>query len=124
VRLLLDTHLIVWLPLRDPRLTKVVIDAVGSPDNSLHVSPVTAFELTELQRRGRIEVSESISELAALLGFELADLPADLWRMARQLPDIHRDPVDRMLIAHAMAAEFTVVTADDRMRRYPVLTLW
>ena len=124
VRLLLDTHLLIWLPVRDPRLTDAAVDAVVSPESSLHVSAVTAFELTELQRRRRIEISESIEDLAVLLGFATMDLPAEVWRIANDRPDIHRDPVDRMMIAHAIIGDFTLVTADMRVRQYPVKTLW
>jgi PIN domain nuclease of toxin-antitoxin system len=124
VRLLLDTHLLVWLPLRDPRLSRSAVEAIASPDNSLSVSAVTAAEFTDLQRRGRIEVDEPIDALAAMLGYQILDLPAEVWRTVADLPCIHRDPVDRMLVAHAIAGGFTLVTADRTLRNYPVPSLW
>ena len=85
---------------------------------------VTAVELTDLQRRRRIEISETIDDLAALIGFSVVDLPGNIWRIVQDLPGIHRDPVDRMMIAHAIAGDFTLVTADARIPRYPVKLLW
>lgn len=51
-------------------------------------------------------------------------LPQEVWMLAEGLPDLHRDPIDRMLIAHAIHADLTLVTADEVIRRYPVRTLW
>jgi PIN domain nuclease of toxin-antitoxin system len=58
------------------------------------------------------------------MGFALLDFPASLWELAETLPDIHRDPADRMLVAHAIAADLVLVTADRRMAEYPVRILW
>jgi PIN domain nuclease of toxin-antitoxin system len=120
VRLLLDTHVLIWLVLNDPRLSAIQRDALGDPDNVMIVSPVVAYELTHLQRTKRIPLSEPIDRLQELTGFELADLPSASWRSAAALPDIHRDPIDRLLVSHALCEEMTVVTADANIRRYPV----
>lgn len=124
MRLLLDTQLLAWIPLDDRRLPKAVALAIQDPANDLFVSAAAAFELADLQARGRFPLEESIEVLAGLIGFEVADLPADVWRAASKLPDIHRDPVDRMQVAHAIVDAFTLVTPDSNMRRYPVNTLW
>lgn len=124
VRLLLDTQVLAWIPLGDRRLPEAAALAIQDPANDLFVSAAAAFELTDLQARRRFPLEESIEDLAGLIGFEVADLPADVWRAASRLPDIHRDPIDRMQVAHAIVGEFTLVTADSNMRRYPVDTLW
>ena len=67
---------------------------------------------------------DRVEAVAEMLDLELLDLPANLWRRVESLPDIHGDPVDRMLIAHAIQAGLTLVTADRTMRKYPVPTLW
>ena len=85
---------------------------------------MTAFELTSLQQRKRVAMQEDIDSVCEVLGLIVLDFPAQAWRIQDRLPDIHRDPVDRMLIAHAIAGDFTLVTADAMIRRYPVQTLW
>jgi PIN domain nuclease of toxin-antitoxin system len=124
VRLLLDTQILVWVPLNDRRLSKAAVLAMQDADNDLHVSAAAGFEFAELQARGRFPVREPLEALAVLIGFELVDLPAETWRIASELPDIHRDPVDRMQVAHAILGNYTLVTADAKMRRYPVDSLW
>ena len=124
MRLLLDTHVLIWAPTGDPRLTEAAREALADPESELFVSAVTAFELASLQQRGRIAMTEDVGKVAAVLGLELLDLPAETWRVAAKLPDIHGDPVDRMMIAHAIAGDFTLVTADRLVRSYPVRSLW
>ena len=120
MRLLLDTRILIWLVLNDQRLSAAQRHAMSDPDNAMILSPVIAYELTHLQRTRRIPLREPIDRLQELTGFELVDLPQASWRSAAQLPDIHRDPIDRLLVSHALCDDMTVVTADANIRRYPV----
>jgi PIN domain nuclease of toxin-antitoxin system len=88
------------------------------------VSAAIAFEFADLQARRRIPIDDPIDALAALIGFSVVDFPAEAWRVAATLPAIHREPVDRILIAHAIAGDFTLVTADKIVRSYPVKSIW
>lgn len=123
MRLLLDTQILIWIPLDDRRLSNAAVEALQSPDNSLHVSAVTAFEFADLQRRRRFPINDPIDFLTERIGFALVDFPEQAWRLVESLPDIHRDPVDRMLVAHAILGGFTLVTADTTICRYPVRTI-
>jgi len=120
MRLLLDTHILVWIVLNDARLSDAQRRLIEDPDNPVFVNPVVTYELTQLQKTKRIPLRESIDRLQQLVGFTLIDLPQDIWRAVMDLPDIHRDPLDRLLIAHALTDEMTLVTADANIRRYPV----
>ena len=94
--------------------------ALGDPANDIVLSAVNAYELAHLQQLRRIPIEESITKLQELVGFELADLPSGVWSHIAALPDIHCDPLDRLMIAHALCSGMTVVTADESIRRYPV----
>ncbi|WP_432768036.1 MAG: type II toxin-antitoxin system VapC family toxin [Sphingopyxis sp.] len=119
-RLLIDTHVIVWMSSGDPRLNRVDQAALADPDRRLCISAVVAFEFADLQQRGRFAMDETLDFLQDHIGFEIIDLPATCWQIAAGLPDIHRDPIDRLLIAHALTEGMTLVTADANIRRYPV----
>jgi PIN domain nuclease of toxin-antitoxin system len=123
-RLLLDTHVLIWVPTGEPRVSERARDALADGAAELFVSAVNAYELVAVQRRGTVAMTESIADIAGPMGFSVLDLPADIWRIAAGLPDIHRDPIDRMMIAHALHDDLTIVTADKKIRRYPVKTLW
>ena len=120
MRLLLDTQILVWLVNGDGRLRREWTAKIADPASELHVSAVIAFENTDLQRRNRLPVDEPISELVSRFDMQLASLPTETWQEISKLPDIHRDPVDRMLIAHALVEAMTLLTADANIRRYPV----
>jgi PIN domain nuclease of toxin-antitoxin system len=121
--LLLDTHILVWALSGDPRLPPAVRAALNDPAADLLVSAVTAFEYADLQRRGRLPQSVSFGVAVDVLALTVVGLPADVWRMAERLPDVHRDPTDRLLIAHAIAEDLMLVSADRKFSRYPVRLL-
>ena len=108
----------------DRRLSRDFLAAFERPENRFFVSAVTAFELTDLQQRGRLPVEEDVAVLQGAFLFDLTALPADLWTRASKLPHIHGDPVDRMLVAHALHAGFAVATADRRIHQYEVPIVW
>lgn len=122
--LIFDTHALVWFAIGSPRFGRKAKEECGRADSRIFVSAVTAWEYADLRHRGRLADGPSLDLLQAEMGFQLLDYPASAWERARELPDIHRDPVDRMLIAHALAEGMTIVTADRRIHSYPVRTLW
>ncbi len=122
--LLLDTHIIAWLLAGDRRLKPDIREEIFDGDTRLFVSAVIAWEYTDLALRGRLPSVEGFEDLQAMLQIEVLDLPSGLWRLAAKLPLLHKDPVDRMLIAHALHADLTLITADKIMRDYPVKSLW
>jgi PIN domain nuclease of toxin-antitoxin system len=120
VRLLLDTQILVWLVIGDRRLDPAKRAAIFDADNELMVSSVIAFEYTDLRLRGRFPVDEPLAELERRFGLEVVGYPVNAWQQAENLLPIHRDPVDRMLIAHAISDGMTIVTSDRNIHRYPV----
>ncbi len=131
MKLLLDTHVWLWLALDPARLSGTARSALDSSEHRLHLSVVSTWEVMVLARKGRIELSMPAEQWVrrALAGAPLTVLPLDLDVAIRsetlaQL-DHHRDPADRWLIATAAVHELTLVTADGRIRAYPhVSTLW
>ena len=114
----------VWIGAGIEKFSAVARAALAVPEERVLVSAITAFEYIDLRQRNRIPEAASFEQLRAKLHFEVVELPATVWEICAQLPDIHRDPVDRMLIAHAIVGDFILITADVDMRRYPVRSLW
>jgi PIN domain nuclease of toxin-antitoxin system len=88
------------------------------------ISVVTACEYADLLNRGRLPDAAALDRLVDRFEAEVLDLPGSSWPLATGLPRIHRDPVDRMLIAHVLATDGVLATADKLMRSYPVPLLW
>ena len=120
--ILTDTHTLAWLASGDRRLPAEARDELLS--SGFFVSAVTAWEYADLHRRGRFPRGASLDRLLDEFASEVLDYPAHAWSHAASLPLIHRDPIDRMLISHALVLGARIATADANIRRYDVERLW
>jgi PIN domain nuclease of toxin-antitoxin system len=123
VRLLLDTHALLWWLVDDPRLAPEARDAVASPESFVAVSAASAWELSIKRALGRLELPDRLEEQLERAG--LSPLPITIAHAlhAGRLPRHHADPFDRMLVAQAQLEGLTVVTRDPRIAEYGVSTL-
>jgi PIN domain nuclease of toxin-antitoxin system len=125
LRLLLDTNSLIWALDAPERLSAKVRDAFDRPGVTVFVSAASIWEIAIKVALGRLRFP--LEELPrALADAAFKELPvriADGLQMA-QLPLVHRDPFDRLLIAQARHEKLTLVTCDAAIRRYPVATLW
>ena len=122
--LIFDTHVLVWYLLGDKRLSLRAQNALSNAESKAYVSPVIAWECGDLAERGRFKGIENFAFVMNALDLTILDFPTELWRFASSLPNIHRDPIDRMMIAHALHSDLTIVTSDSKIHQYPVKTLW
>jgi PIN domain nuclease of toxin-antitoxin system len=119
VRLLLDTHVVLWWLADDPTLSdtlKSVLD--GEPD--VYLSPVSVWEIAIKQAAGKIKEPADLAERLRNSGFKELGVTAEHAVAAGRLPMLHRDPFDRMLVAQARCADLMLVTRDADIRRYEV----
>lgn len=124
MRLLLDTHTLVWMLQEPAQLGSASRQALESTANDVFVSMATVWEIAILQSLGKIELDPPLQQIEEVLDIEW--LPIDLRHAAlvRVLPFHHRDPFDRMLVAQAIVEGMSLVTRDRKMAAYPVATLW
>ena len=108
----------------DSRLSQRIRAAIADPETQLIVSAVVAWEFIDLQIRGRFPIGVNLTDLIARFHMTIVDYPASAWKLAPTFPDVHKDPVDRMLVAHAILEDHLLATADAKIRQYPVKTLW
>jgi PIN domain nuclease of toxin-antitoxin system len=117
-----DTHVLVWLASGDSRLPEA--GRLALVEQGFSVSIATAFEYADLHRRGRLPRGAALADILDDFGAPVEALPADSWLVANGLPPIHQDPIDRMLVAHALTSGAILASADRNIRQYPVKTLW
>jgi PIN domain nuclease of toxin-antitoxin system len=116
LKLLLDTHIWLWL-LHDPkRLGKQTFQELSNEKNELWLSPISTWEVLTLNSKGRIRIRGDLSEWLALAtaGTREAPLTHEIALAAGQMP-LHQDPADRFLAATAQVLDLTLVTADERL---------
>lgn len=125
MRLLLDTHTVLWWVMDDPRLSRVARAAISEPENELFASAATAYEIVYKQGQGRLHpLSDSLSRQFQREGIVVLSISLDHALAAAALPGPHRDPWDRIMMAQATAEGLTVVTVDPRFTEYGVPVLW
>lgn len=120
MRLLLDTHVLLWWLTADTRLGDVGRGAIADPGNSIVVSAASVWEVAIKAALGRIRVEEALPESVEAEGFDLLPVTAHHAWAQTALPLHHRDPFDRMLVAQAQAEGMTLVTADATLSEYDV----
>lgn len=128
MKLLLDTHVWIWW-LTDPdRLSRRAHAALVAPDNQLHLSPASTWEMVVKFAAGRLEMDGSAEELLeeAIIASGVRPLPIEHSHALQvaKLPPHHRDPFDRMLIAQAQVERLALVSADRALADYDVEILW
>lgn len=123
MRLLLDSHVIVWWSLYPGRLRAVTRQAIMAPENEVLLSAASLWELGLKIARQKLSLPDNYA--ARLLADGFSELPVSIAHASRvtALPPLHGDPFDRLLIAQALAEGLVLVTADRAILRYDVPAL-
>lgn len=118
MRLLLNTHLILWWLGESDSLSDRARTLISAPENAVFVSAVSIWEIWMKESLGKLRLPEDFDAKLAAESFESLPLTASQARRVATLPWLHRDPFDRMLIAQAQAEELTLLTADASVAAY------
>ena len=118
MRLLLDTHLLLWWLGNTPELGKEAKRLIADSGNTIFVSTVTLWEMWLKVSVGKLRIPSDIEARIREEGFELLPLSAAHARRVATLPWHHRDPFDRMLVSQAEEERLVLLTADSSMNAY------
>jgi PIN domain nuclease of toxin-antitoxin system len=122
-RLLLDTHVLLWWLSDDPQLGKSSRQAIANPRNQVYVSAASAWEISIKRSIGKLTAPDDMDAIVESEGFE--KLPITLFHgdQAGLLPELHKDPFDRVLIAQAQSEGLVIVTNDEKIIQYKIRTM-
>ena len=120
MRLLLDTHVLLWWLVDDRRLGTQARALISNADNSVYVSAASAWEISIKRALGKLKAPSSLDGSVEEAGFEKLPIGFQHAERAGSLPPLHSDPFDRMLIAQALLEDLLLVTADKSFARYGV----
>ncbi len=125
MKYLLDTHALLWYLFDDKNLSATAKEIITN--EFCYYSKVSLWETAIKQTRKLLDYKQSVSEIIAACKeeqFEELFVSANSLELIKTLPDIHRDPFDRLLIAMAMESNLTIITKDSKIPLYDVKTIW
>jgi len=123
VRLLLDTHMLLWWDRQLRRVPPALRAAIEDDTSEVFVSVATVWEIAIKRATGKLQFAAPITGAIDNLGFELLPITGAHAEHAGGLPRHHNDPFDRLIIAQAYLEGMTLGTQDRMMRHYGVTTL-
>ncbi len=128
MKLLLDTCTFLWIAGDSPELSETARTLFADRANPVYLSAISAWKIAVKHTLGRLPLPEHPMGFVAAQRkkhlIEALPLEEDATLHLLNLPPLHRDPFDRMLICQAIAHGLAILTPDERIRQYPVRTVW
>ncbi len=128
MKYLLDTMAFLWSVDAQDKLNARTRGILENPEAELFLSPVVSWEIVIKVARGRLTLARSVNETLNLafgkFGMRAQPITHTHTLALTELPPIHNDPFDRMLVAQARSENQVLVTADEKLKEYPVEILW
>jgi PIN domain nuclease of toxin-antitoxin system len=124
VRVLIDSHTLVWWRAGSSNLSRLARDAIADPANEVLISIAALWELTIKESSGKLTLPHDLETMVADEGFSVLSVSFAHLRSFGTLPRLHRDPFDRMMIAQSLAEGLPIATADRIFAAYGVQIVW
>ena len=128
MKALLDTHVFLWWIMDDARLSLYIRDFIADEGNDLFLSSASCWEIAIKTKIGRLKLPDNPEKFIPdqMIANNISGLPIQLVHALHvyNLPDHHRDPFDRMLVAQARIEKIPIITNDRLIADYDVKILW
>lgn len=127
MRIIIDTHVLIWYLNGDKELSAHLIEIVEDPENTIIISVASLWEITIKLAKEKLKTEISLSQIQEYIksrDIELLDIGFDSLTELLKLPSHHGDPFDRMLIAQAKALNLPIISADRHFASYPINVIW
>ncbi len=128
MRLLLDTHTLLWYTLADPKLSRAAQALILDAANEILISPASYWEIAIKVSIGKLTLHRPYEDFMDLClktyGFKILPVEPRHTAALIGLPFHHKDPFDRLLVAQAMVEGIPIISADPALDSYPIRRLW
>jgi PIN domain nuclease of toxin-antitoxin system len=128
VKVLLDTHTLLWAVVNPAPLSSAALKIVAAKTSVILVSAASAWEIATKVRKGKLPGAETFEHdflhTLDVLGYALLSIDAETALRAARLPGDHRDPFDRIIAAHALALDIPVISLDAKLDQFGVRRIW
>ncbi|QUS62546.1 type II toxin-antitoxin system VapC family toxin (plasmid) [Synechocystis sp. PCC 7339] len=120
MKLLLDTHILLWWLGNDRRLTPNERAVITNPEYFVFVSAASIWEMSIKKSLGKLSTPDNLLAVLKANNFRVLDITAEHSLAIANLPEYHKDPFDRMLIVQAQTEELTLISQDSKFSQYDV----
>lgn len=128
MKLLLDTCTFLWVIQGNPNLSNNAGTLFSDPENEVYLSTISMWEIVIKHQLGRLPlptpIEQFIIEQRKLHRIESLALQEEAVMQLSRLPEHHKDPFDRILVCQAIAHGLTLLTPDEEIKRYPIVSMW
>lgn len=115
---LLDTQIFLWWMTNDQRLTSKIKKILSDPHRLIYLSVASVWEIIIKQQIGKLTLPHNLLLTIKNCGFDLLAIELEHALEIQNLPDYHKDPFDRLLIAQAISEKLTLITSDAKIWKY------
>jgi PIN domain nuclease of toxin-antitoxin system len=123
VKLLLDTHVLLWWFIRPKKIAARAAKLIASGRHAVWFSAASVWEIEIKRALGKLDVPDDLLDVAAESQFTELPVAAVHAKELGNLPNLHQDPFDRLLVAQARVEGLTIVTVDEKVAAYSVPTI-
>ncbi len=120
MRVLLDSQVLVWWMGKPDQISRETLQIITDPRNTVYISAASVWELGIKAAKGNLTLPEKYLESLMNDGFATLDVTMRHAQVSADLPMIHSDPFDRMIIAQARSDDLVLISADRHIRRYNI----
>jgi len=127
MKLLLDTHVVLWFFGDVEKLSASAYKAIMSPENENYISIASAWEIAIKISLNKLSFEGGAVNFLAKVeenGFTILPIKGEYVKLVEKLPFFHRDPFDRMLVASAIAERMCLVSGDASIQKYDATIIW
>ncbi|HON80173.1 MAG TPA: type II toxin-antitoxin system VapC family toxin [Spirochaetota bacterium] len=120
MNVLLDTHTLLWWLDDNPTLSREAINIISDGKNVVFISAASIWEIRIKESIGKIDIPVNFKEILEKQPFEVLSITSEHTHAVKELPLIHRDPFDRMLIAQGKIEKLAIITRDVIFSEYNI----
>ena len=122
---LLDTHTLIWFAENNEKLPQKVAQLILDENNLVFVSIASLWEITIKKSMGKLDIDlYEILDKTIFAEFAIMQVKTEYLKVLVNLPFIHKDPFDRLLVSTAKSENMKILTADENIHKYEVECVW
>ncbi|MCL1816533.1 MAG: type II toxin-antitoxin system VapC family toxin [Clostridiales bacterium] len=127
MKYLLDTHAIIWLMEDSLKMPSHLKEIIKSPDNTLYICSISLWEIAIKINLNKLKLGLTFDELLYCIknsDLDILQIEDKYLQKLSEVPFLHKDPFDRLLISSALVENITIITIDDQIHQYNVPWIW